>query len=231
MSNGLLTSVDNLRGTERIVAPNLDIDLPPFQSHNLPGYGRDVLLVIPTANKSKCELLTSGFELKKPEGVTLHSIAIPFESGVGEQPYNEAGVIGAHTRISNALRHIDTPSFRDTLASKKIGTVIVASIENFIQLDKVERPTDFGMVVIHNASIGQTTAGLSLGVTVPRAYVNRARRFGFDEGNSNYGRVTVGQVLAAYAPGLDKANWHSVAAGRSRYDLLGDVIDDIEIPW
>jgi non-canonical (house-cleaning) NTP pyrophosphatase len=160
----------------------------------------------------------------------MHSVVVPFDSGVGEQPYNEAGVLGAHTRICNALRHLDTPEFQETLVSKGIGTVIVASIENYIQLDNVGRPTDYGVVVIHNATAGETVAGLSWGVTVPPAYVDRARRFGF-EGNPNYGRVAVGQVLAAHVPGLDKADWHSILAGRSRYDLLSDAIGRLTIPW
>ena len=113
------------------------------------------------------------------------------------------------------------------LVSKGIGTVFIASIENCIRLDSVERPTDYGVVVIHNASTGGTVAGLSRGVT---AYVDRARRFGF-EGNLNYGRVTIGQILAAHVLGLDKADFHSVLAGRSRYDLLSEVIDNLTVPW
>ena len=230
MSDGLTNSIASLRGTETVVLPNPDIKVPPFEPQQLPRHGEAVLLVIPTANKSKGRLLREGCENQKPKDVIMHSIAVPFDSGVGEQPYNEAGVVGVHTRISNALRHLNAPEYQEMLVSKGIGTVLIASIENYIQLDNVERPTDYGVVVIHNASTGKTTAGLSWGVTVPPAYVDRARRFGF-EGNPNYGRVTVGQVLAAHVPGLDKADFHSVLARRSRYDLLSHTIDRLTIPW
>ena len=230
MSDGLTKSISSLRGSETIVPPNLDIEVTTFAPQQFPRHGDAVLLVIPTANKSKGKLLGDGFQRQKPKGVVLHSISVPFDSGVGEQPYNEAGSIGAHTRISNASRHLKTPKYQEMLISKGIGTVLVASVENFIQLDNVKRPADYGIVVIHNASTGDTTAGLSWGVTVPPAYVDRARRFGFD-GNPNYGRVTVGQILAAHVPGLDKADFHSVLVGRSRYNLLNEVIDRLKIPW
>jgi hypothetical protein len=230
MSDGLTNSITGLRGTETIVPPHLDIKVPLFEPQQFPRHGEAVLLVIPTANKSKGRLLREAFENQKPKDVVMHSIVVPFDSGVGEQPYNEAGVLGAHTRISNALRHLDAPEHQETLVSKGIGTVIVASIESYIQLDNVSRPTDYGVVVIHNATAGETAAGLSWGVTVPPAYVDRARRFGF-EGNPNHGRVTVGQILAAHVPGLDKADWHRDLAGRSRYDLLSDAISRLTIPW
>lgn len=230
MSDGLTNSIANLRGTETIVPPHLDTKVPPFEPQQFPRHGEAVLLVIPTANESKGRLLRGAFENQKPKDVVMHSITVPFDSGVGEQPYNEAGVLGAHTRISNALRHLHAPEHQETLVSKGIGTVIVASIESYIQLDNVGRPTDYGLVVIHNATTGETAAGLSWGVTVPPAYVDRARRFGF-EGNPNHGRVTVGQILAAHMPGLDKADWQSVLAGRSRYDLLSDAINRLTIPW
>lgn len=230
MSDRLANSIAGLRGTETVVPPYLDSEVPPFEPQQFSRHGDAVLLVIPTANKSKGKLLVDGLKKQKPEGVVLHSMSLPFDSSVGEQPYNEAGVLGAHNRISNASRHLNTPEYQEMLSSKGIGTVLVASIENYIQLDNVERPTDYGVVVIHNASTGDTTAGLSWGVTVPPAYVDRARRFGF-EGNPNYGRVTVGQILAAHVPGLDQADFHNVLAGRSRYDLLSEVIGRLTIPW
>jgi hypothetical protein len=230
MPDGLINSIASLMGTETIVPPHLDIKVPPFEPQQFPRYGEAVLLVIPTVNKSKGRLLREAFENQKPKDVVMHSMVAPFDSGVGEQPYNEAGVLGAHTRICNALRHLNAPEYQETLVPKGIGTVVVASIENYIQLDDVGRPTDYGVVVIHNATTGETAACLSLGVTVPPAYVDRARRFGF-EGNPNHGRVAVGQILAAHVPGLDKADWHSVLAGRSRYDLLSDAISRLTIPW
>jgi len=226
----LTNSIASIRGTETIVPPLMEPKVPPFEAHQFPRHGNAILLVIPTANESKGRLIRKAFEGQKLMGVAVHSMIVPFDSGVGEQPYNEAGVLGAHSRISNVLRHLDAPEYQETFLSKGIGTLIVASIESFIQLDNVDRPTDYGVVVIHNATVGKTAACLSWGATVPPAYVNRARRFGF-EGNPNHGRVTVGQILAAHVPGLDKANWQAVLAGRSRYDLLSDAISHLTIPW
>jgi len=230
LSDGLTNCIAGLTGTETVVPPYRDIEVPPFEPQQLPQYGDAILLVIPTANKSKGRLLREGCEKQKPKDVVMYSIAVPFESGVGEQPYNEAGVLGAHTRISNSLRYLSEPECQEMMMSKGIGTTLVASIENYIQLDNIGRPTDYGVVVIHNTSTGETTAGLSWGVTVPPAYVDRARRFGFDR-NPNYGRVTVGQILAAHVPGLDKTDFQSVLARRSRYDLLSDAIDRLMVPW
>jgi hypothetical protein len=230
MSDGLTNRIEDLRGTEFVVPPNLDIKVPLFEPLQLPRHGEAILLVIPTANESKARLLREVCERQKPKDVVMYSIEVPSDSGVGEQPYNDAGVLGAHTRISNALRRLNAPEYQHTLVSKNVGTVIVASVENFIQLDNVSRPTDYGVVVIHNGSTGKTAASLSWGVTIPPAYVKRARRFGF-EGNPNYGKVTVGQILAAHVPGLDKADFHSVLAGRSRYDLLTDSINLLTVPW
>lgn len=230
MSNGLTKNIEDLRGTESVVPPNLDIKIPLFEPRQLCRHGEAILLVIPTANEFKTKLLQEICERQKPKDAIMHSITMPFDSGVGEQPYNDAGILGAHTRISNALCQLNGPEYQQTLVSKRIGTVIVASIENFIQLDNVSRPTDYGVVLIHNGSTGATTAGLSCGVTVPPAYVERARRFGF-EGNPNYGRVTVGQILAAHVPGLDKADFHSVLAQHSRYDLLTDAVNLLTVPW
>lgn len=228
--NNLMNSVPDLEGTEKIVPPHTDPRLPPFQLHQYPSHGNAVLLFIPTENESKMRLLQEAFRERAPNGVIVHIVMASIDSGVGEQPYNEAGIIGAHNRISNALLHLDATEYQETFKVKRIGTVMVASIENYIQTDNIDRPTDYGVVVIHNATTQQTTACTSWGVTAPPAYVNRARRFGF-EGDPNRGRVTVGQILAAHVPGLDKADWQAVLAGRSRYDLLKDAIRQVPIPW
>jgi non-canonical (house-cleaning) NTP pyrophosphatase len=205
--------------------------LPPFQSHQYPSYGNAVLLVIPTKNEFKTRVLEEAFRQQAPSDVILHTLAVPVESGVGEQPYNEAGIIGAHNRISNALLRLDAVEYQENFRDKRIGTVIVACIENYIQTDDIDCPTDYGVVAIHNATTRQTVACLSWGVTVPPAYINRARRFGGFGGNPNRGSVTVGQILAANVPGLDKADWHAVLARHSRYDLLKDAVRQLPIPW
>lgn len=230
MTNNLMNSAPDLEGAEKILPPHMDPRLPPFQLHQYPSHGNAVLLLIPTENESKWRLLQEAFRERAPNDVIVYTVTFSIDSGVGEQPYNEAGIIGAHNRISNALLRLDTAEYQETFKMKRMGTVIVASIENYIQTDNIDRPTDDGVVVIHNATTQQTTACISWGITVPPAYVNRARRFGF-EGDPNRGRVTVDQILAAHVPGLDKADWQSVLAGHSRYDLLKDAIRQMPIPW
>jgi len=231
MRNNLVRSVDDMTGTEKIVPPpQVNPSLPPFQRHQYPSCGSAVLLVIPTENKGKRRMLEEAFRERAPKNVVVHVITVPVASDVGEEPYNNAGAIGAHNRIRNALARLGTSEYQNALTTKGIGTVIVVSIESYIQTENIDHPTDYGIVVVHNATTCKTAARVSSGVTVPLAYVNRARRFGY-EGDQNQGRVTVGQILAANVPGLDKGDWHAVLAERSRYDLLRDAIRHMQIPW
>jgi hypothetical protein len=230
VSDNAMTVIPDLKDSENVVPPHTNPILSRFQPHRYPSYGNTVLLVIPTANESKRRLLKDTFTEKAPDGVILRTIIVPVDSEVGEQPYNEAGIIGAYNRINNALIRLDTAEYDKTFRDKNIGTVIVASIESYIQVNGVDRPTDYGMVVVYNATTQQAAACSSWGVTVPHTFVDRARRFGFD-GDPNHGRVTVGQILAAHIPGLDKADWQNVLAGHSRYTLLKDAIKQLSIPW
>jgi len=227
---GLGRTIEEMKKTETVVPSYAIPSVPPFPTCNFPQYGHKTLLMIPTANKSKRELIQKSLVEQKPPNVTLHTVVMGFDSGVGEQPYNDAGVLGAHNRISNAIQHISSRENHELLRANNIGTVLIASIENFIQLRNVDRPTDYGVVVVHNATTGQTAVAMSSGVTVPEDYIDRARRFGFAN-NADHGRVTVGQILAANVPGLDKADWHSILAGRSRYELLSEAIAQLSIPW
>lgn len=230
VSDNVMLIIPNLKNSENVVPPRTDPILPQFPPYRYPSYGNTVLLVIPTANKSKRRLLEDAFMEQAPDNMVLRTVIVPIDSEVGEQPYNEAGIIGAYNRINNALIRLNTAEYDKILREKNIGTVIVASIENYIQVDDVDRPTDYGIVVVHNATTQQTVARSSRGVTVPHAFVDRARRFGF-EGDPNQGRVTVGQILAAHIPGLDKADWQTELAGHSRYALLKDAIKQLPIPW
>jgi len=214
------------------VIPSLGVPiLPGFGRHRYRSYGNDVLLVIPTANKGKVKLLKEAFGNQSPTGAKVHSVVIPFESGVGEQPYNKAGVLGAHNRISNALCHFDKPQNQDVFKKLTIGTVMVAAIESYFQLDNARKPIDYGLVEIHNATTGETRACQSQGVIVSWEAVKRAQSFGFGA-DRNHGMVTVGKVLAANTnPLLDHANWHERIAGKSRYTLIAEALQSLEIPW
>jgi len=229
--NGLARTLEEMRETETVVPSYTLSSLPPFPMCTLPRYGHAALLVVPTANASKTELLRSIVAKQTPADVTLHVITITFDSGVGEQPYNDAGVLGARNRIANALAHLAEPENHEVLRAHNAGTVLVASIENFIRLAGANRPTDHGVVMVHNATTGEMAATLSSGVTVPPEYVERARRFGCAPGRPDHGNVSVGQVLAANVPGLDKADWHVVLAGRSRYEILREAAERLIVPW
>jgi non-canonical (house-cleaning) NTP pyrophosphatase len=223
-------TISDLQCTESVVPPPIGPDIPRFESHRYAPNGKAVLLVILTSNKFKEGILCDAFRSKAPQGIDVHSITLPIDSGVGGQPYNDAGTLGACNRISNALQALHADAHQDMLRRKGIGTVIVASIESYIQTDHVVRPTDFAVIVIHNATTEQTRACVSQGTTVDPRYVEQARRFGFD-GHPNFGRVTVGRVLAAHVPGLDEGDWQIVLCGRSRYELLKEAIDPLELPW
>jgi non-canonical (house-cleaning) NTP pyrophosphatase len=227
-------TIESLRNTEKVVQRPDSRDSypnPAFSHPNFRQYGKDILLVIPTANKHKTRILTETFERQKPRGVTLHVLVLPAESNVGEQPYDEAGAEGARNRIQNSLQSLE----ESVLAEKGIGTVIAASIENFIQRPSDGtglNPVDYGLVMMYNATSRRSFSALSRGVTVPRAYYELARSLG-GEGlhDEIYGRVTVGEVMAASVGGVDRANWHAVVAGVSRYELLEEAMEGISVPW
>ncbi|KAK3382534.1 hypothetical protein B0T24DRAFT_601923 [Lasiosphaeria ovina] len=257
----LAASVDDLKDTETLVDPPEPTSragsllqtlfspgtFTPVTLPTLP-HGDNVLLVIPTANAHKTRMLVAGFAQQNEargaaaSGVQVHAHTVVASSGVGEQPYDDAGVQGARGRINNALRALaaDAETTRALLAENRIGTVFVAAIENYIDTgagadmtttDANPRPTDYAVVVVHNATTGQSAAGLSGGTTVPRRYFDYARRLGFDDAAAKHGKVTVGEVLAPNVPGIDKANWHIVVAGKSRYDLIAEAIERLQIPW
>lgn len=229
----LWKDTESLRGTESVVPAPLTAPAPaPFTVAPFHKWGDAILLVIPTKNKFKTTVLTEKFQKNLPAGKVLHTLALPADSGVGEQPYNQAGADGARQRISSALELLRTEEQEQKRRQLEIGTVVVASIENYMQTDGgVARPTDYGIVSFYNCDSGVCKIGVSRGVTVSPDYVERAKRYGFEDKEGIHGRVTVGQVMAANVPGLDKADWHKVVAGVSRYDLLAEAVDKMEISW
>ncbi|KAH9241056.1 hypothetical protein K456DRAFT_29555 [Colletotrichum gloeosporioides 23] len=225
-----LLTMDSLSATEHIVPARPTQQPKPLPTYHFPTCGKNVLLVIPTENAKKKEVLETNIMRRAPAGTEIHTITFPVESGVGEQPYNIAGSEGARNRIMNALARLQSPKYAETFDKENIGSVIAASIENYVQTEDIGRPADFAIAVVHNATINQTRSSSSRGVTIAPRYVDRARRFG-TIGDANYGNVTVGKVMAARVPQLDHADWHGVVAGISRYDLLAEAIAKIQIPW
>ena len=230
MSNGLGRNIQQMANTEHTVPPYSVSLLEQFPSDKYQGKGRNVLLVIPTENEFKTRVLESFFRRNAPAGRTVHIAEVPVNSDVGEQPYNSEGIVGAQNRIKNALTQLNSSRLSAMIEDNDIGTIFVASIENYVQTANISQPTDFGIIMIFNATTRKVSLGVSQGVTVPPKYVDRARRFGY-EGNVDQGKVTVGQILAANVEGLDKKDYHRVLAGTSRYVVLEEAVGQLTIPW
>lgn len=207
--------------------------LPPssLPEHQFPIHGDSVLLVIPTENKRKVQILSDGITKQAPPGIEVHIVTIPVESSVGEQPYNGAGMEGARNQINNALNRLHGIEFSDVFKKNNIRTVLVASYRELHPNQRPRQASRFGIVAIHNANTGETCVGCSRGVTIAQGFVDAALTFGTDGGNRDYGKKTVGSILASKVLGLDGANWHEVVAGVSRYDLLREVVGNLRAPW
>ncbi|KAH7012610.1 uncharacterized protein B0I36DRAFT_436644, partial [Microdochium trichocladiopsis] len=123
--------------------------------------------IIPTGNKDKVAIIKKYFEQRVSEQTKVKYAIVPVESDVGEQPYNAAGGQGAYNRIHNAVTNVEA----DTEAHEGF----VVAIENFIQVEDIDRPTDFGVVLIHNVTHNTYAVNLSEGVTIDKAVVEAAK--------------------------------------------------------
>lgn len=227
----LQRSIEDLLHTETLLPrPRDKLDLPPFKKYDFEYHGNDVLLVIPTENEDKVNTLRAWFKELKPPGVQIRIEPVKAASGVGQQPYDGEGIWGAHNRITNALDRLHSEPKLVDFESWSIGTVIVASIENFIRKTNVERPTDYGMIIVHNATTGRTDYTLSQGVTVPVPYLEHAQTFGYEDSDGKHGKVTAGEVLEGNVPGVDGADWHKVVVGVPRYHILKEAMRVLENP-
>lgn len=223
----------------------------------------NVLLVIPTANESKTRLLLGELRARKPDSINLYHLVIKADSGVGEQPYDAAGPRGACNRVRNALNQLASAEHQAFLQERRIGTVLVGAVENFIARpsrpgreapagDKRDSvPVDYGFLVLcrvtaapgpradgatgENECEWEWRSAVSRGTTVPVEYWRAAEMHGFEDAEpgqtGTHGKVTVGEVLAANVPGLDKANWNEPLAHVSRYELLQEAMKKMQIPW
>ncbi|KAH6973338.1 hypothetical protein EDB80DRAFT_742968 [Ilyonectria destructans] len=230
----LQKSLDEIRRTQRVVPPLQSCPIfPLFPNRHFQKHGDNVLVVIPTDNQFKVETITQKFKKLVPSG-KLHTLKLKAESKVGNQPYNEQGPIGGSNRLRSVLELLDTPEYRVRMENWKIGTVITMSIENFVQFavdgTTIKSATDYGAIIVHNASTGQTQSTYSKGVTIDVAYVEYARTLGFDDAEKLHGKVTCGKVMAVNVAGLKHDDWHLSVAGISRYTILEDAICDMEIP-
>ncbi|KAK4156192.1 hypothetical protein C8A00DRAFT_31002 [Chaetomidium leptoderma] len=251
---GTSTILDTPPTTSKILAPltpsslrkrQLDI-IPTRQSTTTNPDPNTVLIVIPTANQGKVTLLQTHLRHTAPAHINLLYPALTISdasSEVGEQPYDGAGPRGAVNRVVNAARRLLFGEYQGELVG--VGTVLVASVENFIFRGD-SGPVDYGVVVFCRIPLldqkkGDDDAwewetGVSRGVTVPVGFWKRGEGFGFEDdtgttGVGEHGKVSVGEVLADNVAGLDKADWHLELAGRSRYGLLQEAMDKMVVPW
>jgi len=231
-------TIESLRGTEQqVTIPGWTLGPPPGDApkdalaHLQPANGSCITVLIPTENKHKVATIKTYFDKRAPQSTVVHFDIVPVQSDVGEQPYNAAGGRGAWSRISNALEFItSSEELVAAHASRQAGQIYVAAIESFIQTEDLERPADFGVVALYNVLKNTSTGTLSKGVTIDPALVDAAKQYGCDDHDEDCGRVTVGNVIAARFAGVDKANWHELVAGVSRYDLLTAAIESLELP-
>ena len=216
-----------------------------------------VLLLIPTNNAFKTKLLTTHLSPPTTSTTTI-PLTVPAVSAVGEQPYDSAGPQGAFNRVVNAVRLLGTDPLgkdgRAAVRERGVGTVVVGAVENFIVRPGAaacgsgyEVPVDYGVVVlcriplVHDGDSGvqgrpgewEWKVGVSKGVRVPVDYWRAAEGgWGFEDEERRFGKKTVGEVLAENVKGLDKADWHRDLAGVSRYDLLEEVMREMDgKPW
>ncbi|KAH7009079.1 uncharacterized protein B0I36DRAFT_437097 [Microdochium trichocladiopsis] len=181
-----------------------------------------IRVIIPTENEHKITIIKEYFAKLVAEKTEVTYERIPVRSGVGEQPYNAAGALGALNRIRNAVASIK--------ASGETMNTFVVAIENYIQVKGIDRPTDFGIIVAYSVTDDTYAVKVSDGVTIDKDFVEAAQMYGHESNNEDFGSVTVGGVLASRFPPIDKANWHEVVAGVPRYRLLTEAIESLSLP-
>ena len=196
-------------------------------STSIPMHGENVLLIIPTANEFKSTVLQSKMKAVL-KGKDFKGRLVPhvedFESGVGKQPYDEKGLDGGCNRIQNAL--IWLMNNKKLLEDEGVGTVMIAAIENYIQ--RGNPAVDYGVVIFYNATLNKAAATLSRGVTIPQDFLHETEASGFDDGEKKCGKITLGKVLEKVF-GVDSGNWHEVVCGISRYDLLEEALENLDV--
>jgi hypothetical protein len=197
------------------------------------GHGENVLLLVPSANKDKRQLLQASLqETVGDSKLTVQPYNI--ETGV-EEPYNDAGVECIARRICGTVSHAKT--IEHTLKDQHIGTIIIGAIENYIRTSKEnESAVDFGLVVFYNVGTGALVQATTQGVPVQMRYLREALSGRLSE-QSSAGSVTYGSILEKYFDTLAQElhgpafeiskDWHKVVCGRSRYYLLMDTCRDL----
>lgn len=138
------------------------------------------------------------------------------------------GIIGAISRINDALASLSLEDI-NALKERGIRTIWVVAIENYIRLDN-GTSTDFAILMIHNATTGETVWVTSRGAVFPEAWVKYTRSLGFEAEECLKGKFTVRGNMGKHTPGMDGKNPHIYLTGLCRFnDLLGEAFDSVTI--
>ncbi|KAK4658984.1 hypothetical protein QC762_106290 [Podospora pseudocomata] len=152
-----------------------------------------VLLLIPTMNADKGQLMETQLRKRLPHNTEIYCLGFEgASSGVGEQPYNEAGMTGAFNRIDRGMiLNRVSPQIIELVVKRRITTIIYAAIESFITRPgwpparpgegAIKEPVDYAYIVLYNPVTGVVKTGVSEGVEVPRAYFKEAQKYGFSD--------------------------------------------------
>jgi hypothetical protein len=210
-----------------------DVVLPLADNKLSCGPGESVLLLVPTANKSKVHLLQTALEAALGDSnlvTEFHDVPTDHQ-----QPYDDEGTKCMTQRLRAMV--IYAKEIECTFEERKIGTVIVGAVENYIRISTDNKSAaDFGIVAFYNAGTGILIQGTTRGVPIELCYLAEARDDGIF-GGKIAGSVTYGNVLdryfkaaalRVYGPSLDiSSNWHEVVCGRSRYCILMETCQDL----
>ncbi|KAF4969897.1 hypothetical protein FSARC_2954 [Fusarium sarcochroum] len=229
-SESVPKTIEEFRGSERVVERPCDEVFPNIKLQAWTSHGDGCLVIIPTENEDKVNLFRAKLQQKKPSNIALQFLCIRTSDDGYSQSFDEQGKTCAEKRVWKVANTFNE-NYSDYLEDNRIGTVLFAVIESFFQLSNVERPVDAAVIVVHNAMTGQTEAGVSKGVTLHPAFVEEARSRGFVYGDQERCRTTAGEVVAERIKDVDKANWQEPASGKSRYEIVGERIEAMNIPW
>lgn len=214
----------------------------------------NVLVVVTSQNQHECDLLFSAVNAHKPNKACLVRIDNPGWSGVGDQAYEGAGAVGAHNRVFSALGTLFVmPMYVRFLKEKKIGTVIVGAVENFIVRPRAAAgvdpatkelvtncPVDWGFVAFCRVRLAadpafKWTTAVTQGAPVPLNHIFTAATAGFENEQKTFGKVSIGKVIGEKGlkneKGWDEADWQVRLIGKSWYDMLLDALAKVRIPW
>ncbi|KAG7403802.1 hypothetical protein Forpe1208_v016320 [Fusarium oxysporum f. sp. rapae] len=225
-------TLEEFRGSEKIVGPPRNEKIRDIQRQEWPTSGKNCLVIFPTENKDKVEVLETKFKDNKPNNIDdCFFLQIPVADEGRSQPCHGQGYVCARHRITKAI-DIFRDNYLAYLEDKQIGTIIVAAIENFFERDNVPRPVDAAVVGMFNVLTGKMATATSRGVTLHPWFLEEAERSGgFADNNKDCLRTTAGEIVANKFPGVRKADWHKDAVNKPRREFLEEVIEEMEVPW